>query len=150
MGDYDGRVETHKPGQQGAPSIPTISEAQAEVSEDFAKPALVASDCPVAKPPPKEASPACTPLYDELPAPVAAQIPVETSREAGNSPPADSGPPPPTFQPEPELQQEAFQAEVAPQEAAAPALADEPIAADACTTDHASGPTDAAPEEEAA
>ncbi|XP_022221697.2 SR-related and CTD-associated factor 4 isoform X2 [Drosophila obscura] len=141
--DYEARMEAEqaaKAGRDAREATPVGAEqstAPGSPVEDFARPAEVSSDLPAQKP--TDASPACTPLYDELPppsVPVTAVAPapaepesrVEVAAEAeAGSPPqnpefirTEAGPKdesPPAAPPAPETQEEAPQMEAAQTEA---------------------------------
>ncbi|XP_017040891.1 SR-related and CTD-associated factor 4 isoform X2 [Drosophila ficusphila] len=113
--DYDARMEAQKPVEVTSLTTDSPSQEQkpAEETQSFARPAEIANDSAVAKPP-IETSAACTPLYDELPPPAIPQSQAQSSREADISPPS----------PEPKV----IHTEAAPKEESVPAPAAEPQA----------------------
>ncbi|XP_017126003.1 SR-related and CTD-associated factor 4 isoform X2 [Drosophila elegans] len=112
--DYEARMEAQKPGKDAPqPETRPPQEELPTATENFVKPAEVASDSSVSKPQ-TDASAACTPLYDELPPP-AANPPAQdqSAREPEGSPP----------RPEPP---QVIHTEAAPKEESVPAPAAEP------------------------
>ncbi|BFG04355.1 SR-related and CTD-associated factor 4 [Drosophila madeirensis] len=138
--DYEARMEAEQAAKagRGTPEDTPATEEQTTGSrspvEDFARPAEVSSEMPAQKQ--TDASPACTPLYDELPppsAPVPAAAPAEPESRVEAAAEAEvaasqipefirteAGPkdePPPAPAPAPETQEEAPQMEATQTEA---------------------------------